>query len=412
MGPTTQCPEERITVQKVRSKSTERASVQGNSVGYVAAEEEPESFEDKFKVKESQATLKRTKSLANERAFNIEAKQGYSPNVEPCETVDDFKAKTESVIIGKTKQNTFEQARKEVKTLGLTTNIESVINMDNAVEKKEAVIPTKVRSQSTEKASYVGKDFGYVNEEESPEYFDDKFHVKKNNATVKKEVNKLTELAHQRGIDLGYGPQEETAETFENLQTKHENANFRESEKIVSGFAILEPKHLAQSTEQETSHDISEIQAKEETLLPKKCRSQSIERANKSSQIVGFVHNEEEPELFEDKFKVKTSQASTKTEHFNTRQKALNAATPSSFIPEVENTKDLEEDRVRTESASSKNVTSQITERAHRKTSNIGETPQEEMLQELSDTHTEMEKANINKVRSQSNERASYNPQL
>jgi len=90
---TTQAPVERIDAQKVRSKSTERASIQGNSVGYVAAEEEPEFFEDKFKVKRSKATFKRTKSLANERASNIEANQGYVPKVEPCETVDDFKAK-------------------------------------------------------------------------------------------------------------------------------------------------------------------------------------------------------------------------------------------------------------------------------------------------------------------------------
>ena len=90
----------------------------------------------------------------------------------------------------------------------------------------------------------------------------------------------------------------------------------------------------------------------------------------------------------------------------------MNAAIPSSLVPEVENTKDLEKDRVSMESASSTNVTSRITERAQRKSSKIGEAPQEEMLKELPGTNTEMEKARINKVRNQSNERVSYNPQL
>ena len=89
----------------------------------------------------------------------------------------------------------------------------------------------------------------------------------------------------------------------------------------------------------------------------------------------------------------------------------MNAAIPSSLVPEVENTKDLEKDRVSMESASSTNVTSRITERA-RKSSKIGEASQEEMLKELPGTDTEMEEARINKVRNQSNERVSYNPQL
>ena len=59
-------------------------------------------------------------------------------------------------------------------------------------------------------------------------------------------------------------------------------------------------KTLAQSTKQETSDDILEIQAKEETLLPKKYRSESNERAKNSSKTVGYVQNKEEPELFED----------------------------------------------------------------------------------------------------------------
>ena len=126
--------------------------------------------------------------------------------------------------------------------------------------------------------------------------------MKKNNPSIKKEEQKSTELAQQRGIGLGFAPEEETAETLEKLQTKHRNANIKESKKKVSDFAILEPKHLAQSTKQETSDDILEIQAKEETLLPKN-----------SSKTVGYVQNEEEPELFEDRFKVKTSQASKKT---------------------------------------------------------------------------------------------------
>ena len=68
-----------------------------------------------------------------------------------------------------------------------------------------------------------------IDEEESPEGFDDKFHVKKNNDSIKKEEQKSTELAQQRGIDPGFPPEEVTAETFEKLQTKHRNASIKES---------------------------------------------------------------------------------------------------------------------------------------------------------------------------------------
>merc|ERR1711881_115954 len=114
---------------------------------------------------------------------------------------------------------------------------------------------------STEKASYVSKDIGFVGEEESPEFFDERFNARMNNASMKKEESKLSELAHHKGIDLGYVPKEEILETFERVPTKQENANLRKSRKTVSDFAILEPKHLAVSTEQEASNDILEVSA-------------------------------------------------------------------------------------------------------------------------------------------------------
>merc|ERR1712008_638559 len=73
---------ERSTSSKVRNQSTERASLQGRAVGYMAEEEEPEHFDNKFSVRTSVAQEKNEKNKIYKKAQKMPIRGGQEVNEE------------------------------------------------------------------------------------------------------------------------------------------------------------------------------------------------------------------------------------------------------------------------------------------------------------------------------------------
>merc|ERR1712106_996693 len=102
-------------------------------------------------------------------------------------------AKEENAVSGPTEDKVSEFAIKDAKNLAILVQEEAAQDIIEQHTKPENVLTKKVRSQSNERASQSSQAVGYVDNEESPEFFDDKFNVKTNNANLKIAATKAKE---------------------------------------------------------------------------------------------------------------------------------------------------------------------------------------------------------------------------
>ena len=171
------------------------------------------------KLPEFQVTegLKRT-SLAQSKAIEIAASVGkpfgFTPESNKPEEFERFEAKEDKADIRKTGNLVSERVLREVKSIGENTNEEMVESLSNSQTQAETVHMKKFRSQSTERASMLGKSVGYVGDEETPEFFDDKFEVKHSQATTRRSKTSATERVLNKEANQGYIPEMETSKTF------------------------------------------------------------------------------------------------------------------------------------------------------------------------------------------------------
>jgi len=445
----TQTQAETVHMKKFRSQSTERASMLGKSVGYVGDEETPKFFDDKFEVKHSQATTRRSKTSATERVLNKEANQGYIPEMETSKTFGDFHAKSETAISTKIRSQSTEKAAYVGKDVGFVGEEESPeffddkfqVEKNNASMKKETsrltefaimepkhlalsakeeaahdimefhakeekLLSKKVRSQSNERAANSSQTVGYVNNEEAPTFFDDKFKVMTSNANLKKEKSNVREQALNSGTTSAFTPEVEDTKDLEKDKIKSEAALSTNVKNQITERALRKSSNVGESTKEETLYTFSGSRAETETALSKRVRSQSNERVSYNPQSLGSVQDEETPEFFEDKFEVKSSNAESKKVMSKASERVTKRVKTGGYIPEEETLEYYNHTEQKLENACSSKIRRTSTEQASRLSQNIGFKPEEAETAPLKDLSMKQEQGKQKRVRSESCERA------
>ena len=106
-----------IKSSKVRNQSIERATQVGKTVGYLAEEENPEQFADKFEVKTNKAEEKNTKANNRDSTINIDRRGGQFIEEEVVDDISLPKAKRESASMQETKSRAKEKVIRNVNLL-------------------------------------------------------------------------------------------------------------------------------------------------------------------------------------------------------------------------------------------------------------------------------------------------------
>merc|ERR1712179_436197 len=109
---------EKSSETMVRNKSTDRASLHGNTVGFVAEEEMPEQFIDKFKVKTDKAVETKSKYKVSQKAENIPTEEGFQPVYSEAASQEKLSHRTETAQLTKVPGVRMEKAVCEVSSQG------------------------------------------------------------------------------------------------------------------------------------------------------------------------------------------------------------------------------------------------------------------------------------------------------
>merc|ERR1740137_314540 len=117
-------------------------------------------------------------------------------------------------------------------------------SLPGLMTQKETIISKRVRSQSNERASNFPQTLGSVEDEEIPEFFEDRFQVKSNIAVLGTVKSKASDRAMKKVKSSGYIPEEETTQTYIKAEQKTESVNSSKIRKTSTERAITISKNI------------------------------------------------------------------------------------------------------------------------------------------------------------------------
>ena len=378
-----------LTKSKVQCQSTERATQEEKTIGFVAEEEVPEEFSDKFTAKNTTlaATEERNKSL--ERATHHGMNIGQNELVESSTSLQSELHTSEFCQLKDSPRVAGKQATRGVKTVGLShALLEQTSPFTSTHEATEIPKKTVERRKSTEIAALHSNTVGIKEMEEKPEQLPNKLKVKTEKASETKKKAKVSGKVQGTSKQEGYFENAEETYDIGKAPVKGERAGVNKVERALHDRAINESTIQGASfgLKDRTMPLLREVGITEVSSSVK-ARSKSTERATLHGNTIGFVAEEEFPKQFCEDFNVKTETLKKSQVRSLSTEIALNQSNVVGLEPEEDTQKMFNQEiKAKTENASEVKNKSRFTERAHNVATNSGfQQPLDEALFEEKD---------------------------
>jgi hypothetical protein len=376
------------------------------SVGFQPEKIAAESLSP-MNVREDRSSSSVVPSNTVELVLGVSNLCGYELEEDNVGNLDLDSSQTENASVKGT-VNKLEKVVRGAKSLGISASaVETTIAINKRIELGETSTESKVRSKSTERASLHSRTVGYVADEEMSEHFQDKFQVKTDKAIETKARTNMPERAEKVTLYEGYTPQEEETSEFKEASTKLEQIKVKSSKPNANQQVIKQTQSIGENTEEDVANNLISDRAKEERTTVSEIKKQHNERATLQDRAEGFEAKEEVPELFKDKFEVRTETATEgKTKNHITKT-ALKLPRDEGFYPKYQSGEDFANNEIKSDIARKSVIRSESTERASSLSRNFGFKPEEKGTRDILEIQTKPEKANQIRYRSESIERAS-----
>ena len=398
--------EERLTTSKVRSKSTERAKLQGQEVGFVAEEEIPEYFNDKFEVKTNNALENRAKSLLSEQAQRNPRNEGLAPNKEETEELKHTTAKSEHIEGKLLKPKATETAFKQSKQFGLSDREDETSSLVLERPKEEVTSFEDVKIRHTERAHFKEKSQGFEADKEIAEAFDKKCQVQTELAKEGKAKSLVTNAAQNIPRKEGVNLELEASESLVKVEMKREAAKKSAIRSESSERASSLARQVGYNPEEQEVVGLVDSKKSQTQAKTTRTRSESSERASIQSRALGVVAEMEKADNFTKTFKKKGETANERNEVLETTRVTQEGA-QLGFLPEEQITEDLTEEPFETETLIPQDVKKPRVDQAFRTSRHVGISTQIESSGKVDDLKLNPQEAKV--VRSsQQKEQAHY----
>ena len=375
---------EKPTKSKVQCQSTERATQEDKTIGFVAEEKVPEEFSDKFTAKSTTLAATEEANKSVERSTRHGTSVGQNELVESSASLLPELHTSEFCQVKDSPRDVGKQAIREVKTVGVShALVDQTSPFTSTHEATEIPKETVERRKSTEMAAMYSNTVGIDEMKENPEHLPNKVKVETKKASETKIKAQVSNKVQGTSKLEGYFENVEQTYDIENAPAKREIDGLNKVETAFYDRAINE------STIQGASFglkdrtmpilrdvDITEISSSN------KARSNSTERATLHGNTIGFVAEEEFPEQFCEDVQVKTETLKKSQVRSLSTEIALNQSNVVGLEPEEDTPKMFNQEiKAKTENASEVKNKSRLTERAHNDATNSGfQQPLDEVL--------------------------------
>ena len=296
-----------------RSKSSERAATIPQLVGFHPEKLSAENLEP-FDVPRDTPATSTAPTNAKEIVKALGRECGYEPNEGVLGTLEQGLTQHKKARTMDTVGLAKEKAVREVKSVGeLAPSKETLVPIDQSVANETSKL-TKVRNQSTERASLHARAEGFVADEETPKMFDDKFEVKTSNALESRLKEVTTDRAKMMTRSEGLAVHEEETKDYAATSPKTEQSKATSEKTKASEKATKHSKQLGSLGDEDTAGVLKIERPKQEKPLFKPV-SNNRSLAMLEGRAEGFEADEEMPEQFVDKMRIKSEVAKeSKTE--------------------------------------------------------------------------------------------------
>merc|ERR1712013_144185 len=256
-------------------------------------------------------------------------------------------------------------------------------------------------------ASYNPQLVGSVQNQETPDLFQNKFEVKSSTAIKGKVKSKSSDRALKRSTTRGFVPEHEETQDYTHGEQKLENVNSSTIRKTSTERATTMSQNVGFLPEEVETGSMKDLVMKGEKVEQKHVRSESCERVETQPKCIGYTPRKLKTEDI-DTWGIKEEHAQKKHDS-NNKFSVIQQSKNIGFHPREDSSQELGMNKMKHENISPKDAFI-IKGTASLNSKKLGFNPPNITSEEFVDNDIKKESAKVSKIRSESSERVMINP--